>query len=715
MKFLKKKKNKREKKLTSLMKLSLLIDRCFFSALLVVFFAIIALLTYLYIQAENNAYIKLITNVKRSNISLSTFIDSYFEDIFHVQDKLLKDFSYIFEKKQLSKAEKKNMDYLLSILGKKHVRKIIFLSTDGKVIYSAPQKQKTKISINYKEAIKHLNQQRQHYISKPINVTNSENQVIIVASSYFNKFSEFSGVVCFILDSNVFYKNICKFLKEHERMWIFNVNKEILFQNFEMPEFEKVKNYQEIDNFMSRAINNDNGILTYKYIFPDGHKEDILVSFSPISITKCCKWVLCTESFTQSIPEKISGFPVFYSKPLILFCILLFCLLLINRYFIRRYIAILECAVDTTNQEKNNIETSLTSILNAFPYILFETDTKGVFTFVSAPCYEISGIRAEDMIGSSLYKFTVLPKNELNFIYDQLLNKKDSVNHLRLEMKFRNNELKYMSFNAVPVIGDGGKVIVIKGVLHDVTERVKLESELVQAKKQDTMGMIISGIAHDFNNYLTSIIGYISLLKMYGYNESILNKLEKSASNAGKLTTQLLAFSRTKKMASETVCNDLNDVLIKVLDILKIALPKSIELDVEIEENLPPVKASSYHIEQIIMNLIMNARDAMPKGGNIKVTVWKSKLSKRYASPLNLQMGHYIIIKVADTGIGLDEEMQKRIFEPYFTTKQNGTGVGLASARILVKNFGGNILVKSKLGKGSEFAIYIPVWEDEKN
>ena len=715
MKILKNKKNDKEKNLSSLMKFSVLIDRCFFSALLFVFFAIIALFTYLYIQAENNAYIRLMTDVKRSNISLATFINSYFDDIFHVQEKLIKDFSYVFNKQNLSKSNKKNLDYLLSILNKKYVRKIIFLSSDGKVIYSAPQNQKTNVTLDFNNVIKNLNKEHPCYISKPIKDTLSEHKVILVASSYYNEYSEFSGVICFVLDSYDFYNDLCGFLNEDERMWIFNKDKQVLFNSFEFPEIEVEKNYKELDKFMSKAMKKKTGVLSYSCILPNGEQENILVSFSPVGIVNDCKWILCTESFSHSIAEETSGFPVFYSKPLIIFCLLIFCLLFINRYFIRRYIAILEYAVDSTSKEKNNIETSLTSILNAFPYILFETDTNAVFTFVSAPCYEISGIRAEDMIGLCLYQFTVLPEDELNFIYDKLINKKDSINHLRLEMKFRNNDLKYMSFNAVPVIGERGKVISIKGVLHDVTERVMLESELVQAKKQDTMGMVISGIAHDFNNYLTSIVGYLSLIKMNGYDESILSKLEKSASNAGKLTSQLLAFSRTKEMTSDTVCNDLNDVLIKVLDILKITLPESINLVVDIENKLPAVKASSYHIEQIIMNLIMNAKDAMPKGGYIKVTVWKSELSKRYASPLSLDKGDYIIIKISDSGIGLDKEMQKRIFEPYFTTKQKGTGVGLASAKILVKKFGGNILVKSKLGKGSEFAIYIPVWGDDEN
>jgi signal transduction histidine kinase len=223
------------------------------------------------------------------------------------------------------------------------------------------------------------------------------------------------------------------------------------------------------------------------------------------------------------------------------------------------------------------------------------------------------------------------------------------------------------------------------------------------------MGMIISGIAHDFNNYLTSILGYIDLIKTNGYNESIINKLQKSAKNASKLTGCLLAFSKNKKISENDTCNKLNDILMQVLDILRIALPSSIKLNIEIEDNLPTVKSPSYHIEQIIMNLIINARDAMPNGGKINLTAWTINLSEHYAAPLNLQSGDYVIIKITDSGSGLDEEMQKRIFEPYFTTKDHGTGVGLASVRILVKHCGGNILVKSKPGKGSEFALYIPV------
>jgi PAS domain S-box-containing protein len=709
MKFFKYKKNDNDRKLTSFMKLSVLIDRCFFSALIIAFFALAALFTYLYFQAENNAYVKLITKVKTSNISLATFIHSYFDDVFNIQDKLLKDFSHVYEKKSLQKTEKINLDYLLSVLNRKYIRKIIFLSPDAEILYSAPQKFKQSFSLDYTDIIQHLNQKSPKYIYETID-QNSQSRMMIVASAYYNEFSVFSGVICFILDTYPFDNDLAQILNDNERMWVFNQNKKVVLKSFYLPLNEKLKNNKVINNLMTKAIKSDNGVLAYDSISELGHKEEILVSFSSINIIPNYKWIICTESFTKTLTEETSGFPVFYSKPMIIFFMLLFALLFINRYFIRRYIAILEYAVEMTNIEKNKVDTSLASILHAFPYILFETDCNARFSFVNAPHYAITGIRAGDMIGKTLYDFTVIPQNELNFIYDRLINKKDSINQLRLEMNFPDsNETKYMSFNAVPVIGDHGKVITVKGVLHDISERVKLETELVQAKKQDTMGMIISGIAHDFNNYLTSILGYIDLIKTNGYNESIINKLQKSAKNASKLTGCLLAFSKNKKISENDTCNKLNDILMQVLDILRIALPSSIKLNIEIEDNLPTVKSPSYHIEQIIMNLIINARDAMPNGGKINLTAWTINLSEHYAAPLNLQSGDYVIIKITDSGSGLDEEMQKRIFEPYFTTKDHGTGVGLASVRILVKHCGGNILVKSKPGKGSEFALYIPV------
>ncbi len=257
--------------------------------------------------------------------------------------------------------------------------------------------------------------------------------------------------------------------------------------------------------------------------------------------------------------------------------------------------------------------------------------------------------------------------------------------------------------------------------LHDVSARRRTEealrqseARLIQARKMESVGRLAGGIAHDFNNLLTAIIGYSDLVLQelapeHGSRRDI-EEILRAAERAGGLTRQLLAFSRRQVLQPERV--DLNAVVADIDRMLRRLIGEDIELVTRLDGELEPIVADPGQIEQVIVNLVVNARDAMPRGGRIELETANFECSGpvRVESGL-LAPGRYVALRVADTGTGMDEETRSQIFEPFFTTKEasGGTGLGLASAYGIISQSRGRIDVTSRLGEGSTFTIYLPV------
>ena len=248
-------------------------------------------------------------------------------------------------------------------------------------------------------------------------------------------------------------------------------------------------------------------------------------------------------------------------------------------------------------------------------------------------------------------------------------------------------------------------------------ERVRAEEQLSQAQKMESVGQLAGGVAHDFNNLLTVIMGYSQLSLQEAPPDSPisnhLQEIQKATERAANLTNQLLAFSRHQVIEPKVI--DLNDLVINTDNMLRRLIEEDIELVILPATGLEPVKADPGQIEQVLVNLAVNAQDAMPAGGKLTIETANVTLDAEYVRQHGeASLGRHVMLAVSDNGMGMDEEVQDHIFEPFFTTKEvgNGTGLGLATCYGIVQQSGGHIEVCSEPGQGTSFKVYLPVTEE---
>ena len=258
-----------------------------------------------------------------------------------------------------------------------------------------------------------------------------------------------------------------------------------------------------------------------------------------------------------------------------------------------------------------------------------------------------------------------------------------------------------------------GRPVRAAGIGSDITTEKELQQRLIQAQKMESIGNLAGGIAHDFNNLLTAVAGYCHLLEerpsLDPEARRDLGEIRRAVDRAAALTGQLLAFSRRQLLAPRIV--SLNDVISELRPMLQRLIEESVQLEFQLDPDLAPVSVDLGQMDQVLINLAVNARDAMPEGGKLAFRTQNVTFESEYTeSQARIPPGRHVMLTVSDTGEGMSPDVQRRVFEPFFTTKSKGrgTGLGLATVYGIVKQSGGFIFVSSRPGRGTTFTLYFP-------
>jgi len=364
-----------------------------------------------------------------------------------------------------------------------------------------------------------------------------------------------------------------------------------------------------------------------------------------------------------------------------------------------------------TEEERNRLIIAIEQTAEA----IVVTDPRGIIQYVNPAFEQITGHRRAEVIGGNP---SILKSGRQNTEFYEKLWKTISLGK-KWTGRFINQKKDGTLFtdetSISPVVNEKGEIINYVGVKRDITSELSLESQLFQAQKLESIGTLASGIAHDFNNILGIIMGHASLLDRlredpHMYTESVAAILNASQRGAS-LVKQLMLFARKTEALLESV--RINRIIEEITKLLKETFPKTITIATSLQQDLPAIIADSSQIHQVLLNLLVNARDAMPGTGMISITtrmvegnVVRTQFPKAAAR-------HYALVEVADTGTGMDEPTRQRIFEPFFTTKEvgKGTGLGLAVVFGIVHHHNGFIDVRSEPGEGTSFDLYFPIPE----
>ncbi len=344
------------------------------------------------------------------------------------------------------------------------------------------------------------------------------------------------------------------------------------------------------------------------------------------------------------------------------------------------------------------------------------SDRRGTIHYVNPAFERLSGYSSKDIVGKN---FRILKSDRHDEVFYREMWKTIKSGKAwagRISNRMKDGSLRQFETTISPIRDKNGVIANFVSVNRDVTQEVALEAQLFQAQKMEAVGTLAGGIAHDFNNLLQVIQGYTEVLQNeVGRKKSsfeALQKIHRSAKRGAELTRQLLTFSR--KVQSERRPLDLNREVEQVKKLLERTIPKMIEIELYLSECPAVVSADPIQVEQAIMNLAVNAKDAMPEGGKIVIETERVRLDEQFCKThLGARPGEYVLLSISDTGHGMDREILEHVFEPFYTTKDvgKGTGLGLAMVYGIIKNHEGYILCYSELSAGTTFKIYLPAME----
>lgn len=381
----------------------------------------------------------------------------------------------------------------------------------------------------------------------------------------------------------------------------------------------------------------------------------------------------------------------------------------------------LEKKIADLDQARQTLQASLQqmgAILNNIPDMAWLKDTEGRFIAVNEPFGKVCGLNPQDIVGKT--DPDIWPQDLADHCSRNDRDVIETKQHKRVEELLVDSDGKKRWFETIraPVFALDDSIIGTTGISRDITERRKLEYQLRQAQKMEAVGQLAGGIAHDFNNVLNVILGFGKLVQDRARGDPALadniNEVLAAAKRAANLTRRLLIFSRRQPMEMRPV--DINKTIADLEKMLARLIGEDITLALRLTEEKMIVLADSVQIEQVLMNLATNARDAMPKGGGLTISTAAKEIDDDYIKANGYgKAGRYVLISVTDTGGGMDSDTQSKIFEPFFTTKgmARGTGLGLSIAYGIIEQHNGYLRVISEVGRGTTFSILLPIVMEE--
>jgi PAS domain S-box-containing protein len=368
--------------------------------------------------------------------------------------------------------------------------------------------------------------------------------------------------------------------------------------------------------------------------------------------------------------------------------------------------------VDERTTDLENAHRYLDDVIDSVADPIFVKDAEHRWVLLNNAFCDFVGRKRDELLGKSDYDFFPRSQADVFWMKDEVVFKTGGENINEEEITDSRGVLHtIVTKKALYTGGTGEKRIV--GVISDISERRRLEQQLRQAQKMESVGLLAGGIAHDFNNLLTPIIGNAELLLMRGVlpasEQTLVSQIQHAGERASELTRQLLAFGRKQMLELKTT--NLAEVITQFEPMMRRTIREDVRIQVTLAPSLGSVRADVGQLEQVLLNLALNARDAMPAGGVLTIEAHDVELDAGYVTQHpEVKVGSYVMIAVSDTGTGMTHEIQQRLFEPFFTTKERGKGTGLGLPMVygIVKQHGGSISVYSEPGKGTTFKIYLP-------
>jgi PAS domain S-box-containing protein len=366
-------------------------------------------------------------------------------------------------------------------------------------------------------------------------------------------------------------------------------------------------------------------------------------------------------------------------------------------------------------------EARLRSILETAPDAIITIDERGVIQSFSSAAEKLFGYAPGEVIGRNVKMLMPVPhrQNHDDYLVRYLRTGEKHIIGIGRQVEAQRNDGTIFPMElAVGEVKLGGTHI-FTGFIRDLTARVKMEQDLRQAQKMEAIGQLTGGIAHDFNNLLTVISGNLEMLERRltdAEHREILNEAQEASKLGAELTKRLLAFGRRQSLNPKPT--DLNALAGGMAELLRRSLGTTVEIEIRLSEGLPQIMADPGQIENALLNLAINARDAMPKGGRLVIETAQAEIDKDYAAAYaEVMPGRYVTLAVTDTGTGMTPDVRQHAFEPFYTTKEPGVGSGLGLSMVygFVKQSGGHVQLYSELGYGTTVRLYLPEHASEAN